>query len=111
VRNSRILVLGVAYKADIDDTRESPSLDILELLEEMGAKVDYADPLVPRLEFAGRMRRAVRLTPAALKKYDCAVIATNHREFDYGPVLTHVRAVVDTRNALKGRRSPKIVRL
>jgi UDP-N-acetyl-D-glucosamine dehydrogenase len=111
VKNSRILVLGVSYKADIDDTRESPSLDILELLEEMGAKVDYADPHVPRLEFAGRPRRAVRLTPAVLKKYDCAVIATNHREFDYGPVLAHVGAVVDTRNALKGRKSPKISRL
>jgi UDP-N-acetyl-D-glucosamine dehydrogenase len=111
VRGSRILVLGVAYKAGIDDTRESPSLDILELLEEMGAKVDYADPLVPRLEFAGRLRRAVRLTPAVLKRYDCAVIATNHKEFDYRLVLAHVRAVVDTRNALKGRKSPKIVRL
>jgi UDP-N-acetyl-D-glucosamine dehydrogenase len=111
VKGSRILVLGVAYKADIDDTRESPSLDILELLEEMGAKVDYADPFVPTLLFAGRKRRAVRLTPAVLKRYDCAVIATNHREFDYGLVLAHVRAIVDTRNALKGRKSSKIVRL
>jgi len=111
VKGSRILVLGVAYKANIDDTRESPSLDILELLEEMGARVDYADPFVPRLDFAGRIRRAVRLTPATLKRYDCAVIATNHREFDYRVVLANVKAVVDTRNALKGRKSPKIVRL
>jgi len=111
VKGSRILVLGVAYKANIDDTRESPSLDILELPEEMGARVDYADPFVPRLDFAGRIRRAVRLTPATLKRYDCAVIATNHREFDYRVVLANVRAVVDTRNALKGRKSPKIVRL
>jgi UDP-N-acetyl-D-glucosamine dehydrogenase len=111
VKGSRILVLGVAYKANIDDTRESPSLDILELLEEMGARVDYADPFVPRLDFAGRTRRAVRLTPATLKRYDCAVIATNHREFDYRVVLANVRAVVDTRNALKGKKSPKIVRL
>jgi UDP-N-acetyl-D-glucosamine dehydrogenase len=111
VKGSRILVLGVAYKADIDDTRESPSLDILELLEEMGARVDYADPFVPKLDYAGRARRSVRLTPAALKRYDCAVIATNHQEFDYRLVLAHVRAVVDTRNALKGRKSPKITRL
>ena len=111
VKGSRILVLGVAYKADIDDTRESPSLDILELLEEMGAKVDYADPFVPKLDFAGRTRKAVKLTPAALRRYDCAVIATNHREFDYKLVLAHVKSIVDTRNALKGRKSPKIVRL
>ncbi|MEO6462513.1 MAG: nucleotide sugar dehydrogenase, partial [Candidatus Eisenbacteria bacterium] len=111
VKGSRILVLGVAYKADIDDTRESPSLDILELLEDMGAKVDYADPYVPRLDFAGRVRRAVPLTIPVLKRYDCAVIATNHKAFDYRLVLAHVRAIVDTRNALKGRKSPKILRL
>ena len=111
VKGARILVLGVAYKADIDDTRESPSLDILELLEEMGARVDYADPFVPRLDFAGRVRRSVPLTATALKRYDCAVIATNHKEFDYRLVLAHVRAVVDTRNALKGKKSAKIVRL
>ncbi len=111
VRGARILVLGVAYKADIDDTRESPSLDIVERLEEMGARVDYSDPFVPQLAFAGRLRRSVRLTPAVLRRYDCAVIATNHKEFDYRLVLAHVKAIVDTRNALKGRKSPKIVRL
>jgi len=111
VKGSRILVLGVAYKADIDDTRESPSLDIIELLEEMGAKVDYADPFVPRIDFAGRVRRAVKLTKATISRYDCAVVATAHAGFDYDLLLAHVRAVVDTRNALKGRKSPKIVRL
>jgi len=111
VKGSRILVLGVAYKANIDDTRESPSLDILELLEELGAKVDYADPLVPRLDFAGRTRRAVPLTKASLSRYDCAVIATAHEGFDWRLVLASVKSVVDTRNALKGMKSPKIVRL
>ncbi len=111
VKGSRILVLGVAYKANIDDTRESPSLDILELLEEMGAKVDYADPFVARLDFAGRTRRTVRLTKATIARYDCAVIATAHTGFDYDLLLAHVKAVVDTRNALKGRKSKKIVRL
>ncbi len=111
VKGSRILVLGVAYKANIDDTRESPSLDILELLEEMGAKVDYADPFVPRLDFAGRTRRAMRLTKATIARYDCAVIATAHTEFDYDLLLAHVKSVVDTRNALKGKKSKKIVRL
>jgi len=111
VKGARILILGVAYKANIDDTRESPSLDLIELLEEMGATVDYADPFVPTLDFGGKRRRAVKLTPAALKRYDCAVVATAHAEFDYSLVVRHARAVVDTRNALKGRKNGKITRL
>jgi len=111
VKGSRILVLGVSYKANIDDTRESPSLDLIELLEELGAKVDYTDPYVPRLDFRGRKRRSVALTAAALKRFDCVVISTNHAEFDYREVLKHSPAIVDTRNALKGKKSPKITRL
>ncbi|MEP7028624.1 MAG: UDP binding domain-containing protein, partial [Candidatus Eisenbacteria bacterium] len=93
------------------DTRESPSLDLIELLEAMGARVDYADPHVPRLEFAGRKRKSVTITPAALRRYDCAVVATSHAEFDFGEILKNARSIVDTRNALKGKKSPKIVRL
>ena len=111
VKGSRILILGVSYKANIDDTRESPSLDLIELLEELGARVEYSDPHVPRLDFLGRKRRSVALTAAALKRFDCAVISTNHAEFDYAEVIRHAPAIVDTRNALKGRRSPKITRL
>jgi UDP-N-acetyl-D-glucosamine dehydrogenase len=111
VKGSKILVLGVSYKANIDDTRESPSLDLIELLEEMGAHVEYTDPHVARLDFAGRKRRSVALTPAALKRFDCVVIATNHDEFDWREILANARAIVDTRNALKGRKSPKITRL
>jgi len=111
VKGSRILILGVSYKANIDDTRESPSLDLIELLEELGAKVDYTDPYVPRLDFRGRKRRSVALTAAALKRFDCVVISTNHAEFDYREVLKHSPAIVDTRNALKGKKSPKITRL
>jgi len=111
VKGARILVLGVAYKANIDDTRESPSLDLIELLEELGAKVDYADPFVPRLDFGGRKRRSVGLTGAALARYDCVVVATAHTAFDFGLVARHARAVVDTRNALKGRKNAKIIRL
>ena len=111
VKGSRILILGVSYKANIDDTRESPSLDLIELLEELGAKVEYTDPHVARLDFHGRKRRSVSLTPAALKRFDCVVVATNHAEFDYREVLKHAPAIVDTRNALKGKKSPKITRL
>jgi UDP-N-acetyl-D-glucosamine dehydrogenase len=110
-RGSRVLVLGVAYKADIDDTRESPSLDIMETLRERGAKIEYSDPYVPKLEFAGRTLKSVPLTPARLRTFDCVVIATAHRKFPYAAVVRHARSIVDTRNALKGRRSKKIVRL
>ncbi|HET9326896.1 MAG TPA: nucleotide sugar dehydrogenase [Candidatus Eisenbacteria bacterium] len=111
VRGSRILVLGVAYKADIDDTRESPSLDIMQTLKERGAHIDYSDPFVPHLNFSGSRLKSVTLTPAALKRYDCVVIATAHAQFPYSDIVRHSRGIVDTRNALRGSRSNKIVRL
>ncbi len=111
VRGSRVLVLGVAYKSEIDDTRESPSLDIMEKLREHGARIEYSDPFVPTLEFAGRRMKSTPLTPAQLRRFDCVVIATAHKSFPYRDVVRYAKAVVDTRNALRGRRSPKIVRL
>jgi UDP-N-acetyl-D-glucosamine dehydrogenase len=111
VRGSRVLVLGVAYKADVDDTRESPSLDIMATLQGRGARVDYSDPFVPVLDFAGRRMKTVTLTPARLRRYDCVVIATAHRDFPYADIVRHARGIVDTRNALRGRRSKKIIRL
>lgn len=110
-RGSRVLVLGVAYKADIDDVRESPSLDIMEMLRERGARIEYSDPYVPTLQFAGRTMKSTPLTTAHLKRFDCVVIATAHKATPYGMVLRHARSVVDTRNALKGKRSPKIIRI
>jgi UDP-N-acetyl-D-glucosamine dehydrogenase len=111
VRGSRVLILGVAYKADVDDTRESPSMDIMKTLEDRGARVEYSDPFVPRLDFLGRRMKSTPLTPARLRRFDCAVIVTPHQAFPYGLILRHSRNVVDTRNALKGRRSSRIVRL
>src|SRR5436309_2890606 len=111
VHGSKILVLGVAYKADIDDTRESPSIDIMETLRERGARIEYSDPYVPTLQFAGKRLKSCPLTPARLRRFDCVVIATAHKAFPYGTVLRHSKAVVDTRNALRGKRSPKIARL
>jgi len=111
VRGSRVLVLGVAYKADIDDTRESPSLDIMQTLADRGAKVEYSDPHVPKLAFGGATLRSVPLTPARLKAFDCVVVSTAHKTFPYSLILRHARAVVDTRNAYKSRRSTKITRL
>ncbi len=111
VRGSRVLVLGVAYKADIDDVRESPSLDIMKTLEDRGAGVEFSDPHVPSIDFFGRPMRSTPLTPAQLRRFDCVVVATAHRQFPYPLVLRHARGIVDTRNAFQGRRSPKIVRL
>jgi UDP-N-acetyl-D-mannosaminuronate dehydrogenase len=111
IRGSKILILGVAYKADIDDTRESPSLDIMEELRERGAVIEYSDPYVPTLDFFGIKLESVALTPARLRRYDCVVIATAHKGFPWEEILEHGRAIVDTRNALRGQQSKKIVRL
>ena len=111
VRGAKVLVLGIAYKADIDDVRESPSLDIIETLANEGAKVEYSDPFVPSLEHNGRRFKCRPLTPATLKAADCVVIATAHKMFDYGLVAKHAQTVVDCRNVLKGRRSRGVFRL
>jgi UDP-N-acetyl-D-glucosamine dehydrogenase len=111
IRGSRVLVLGVAYKADIDDVRESPSLDIMEKLRERGARIEYCDPHVPSIRFAGSVMKTVPFTATSLKRFDCAVIATAHKAFRYSDVLRWSKVIVDTRNALKGKRSNKVVRL
>ncbi|HYM80782.1 MAG TPA: UDP binding domain-containing protein [Candidatus Limnocylindria bacterium] len=111
VRGSRVLVLGVSYKADIDDTRESPSLDIMQTLHDRGALIDYSDPYVPSMNFLGRRLKSVTLSPARIRRYDCVVIATAHKEFRYAEILRSAKGVVDTRNALRGKRSNKLIRL
>jgi UDP-N-acetyl-D-glucosamine dehydrogenase len=104
LNNASILVLGVAYKKDIDDLRESPSLAIIELLQSRGAKVDYHDPYFPSL---GRMRRynfqmdSVELTAETLTRYDAVLIATDHSSYDYEFVACHARLIIDTRNATR----------
>jgi len=111
VRGSRVLVLGVAYKADIDDVRESPSLDILELLEQQGAKIEYCDPWVPNLRHGGHILKSRPFRASTLRAADCVVIATAHKCFDFRLVAKHARTVVDTRNALKRRRTRGVFRL
>ena len=111
VRGSRVLVLGVAYKENIDDTRESPSLDIMETLRQRGARIEYSDPYVASFQFGGRELRSIPLTPNQLRRFDCVVVATAHKAFPYPAILRYSRAIVDTRNAFKGKKSNKIVRL
>jgi len=110
VRGSRIHVLGVAYKRDIDDVRESPSLDIILLLRRLGALVTYSDPHVPRIQIDNANLEAQDLLPS-IDAADCVVIVTDHRGIDYAQVVERSKLIVDSRNALKGFRSGKIVRL
>ena len=109
VKGSRIHVMGVAYKRNIDDMRESPALDVMLLLLRRGAIVSYSDPHVPHLHLDGLQLDAQPESAAA--DADCVVIITDHAAFDYAALVDRAKLIVDTRNALKGYRSPKIVRL
>jgi UDP-N-acetyl-D-glucosamine dehydrogenase len=101
VRGSRVLVLGVAYKRDIDDVRESPALDILRVLRSKGAEVSFCDPHVPSLRLNGEELRSVEITPAVLREQDCVVVCTDHAAFDYEEIVEHAPLVFDTRNATR----------
>jgi len=105
IKGSKILLLGVAYKKDVDDLRESPSLKLLELLTARGAAMDYNDPYFAALH---KMRhydfsnmRSVDISPEKLKSYDCVLIATDHTSYDYGAIVRASQLVVDTRNATR----------
>ena len=110
INGSRIHLFGVAYKKDVGDVRESPALDILELLEQRGAKVSYTDPYVDRLSHAGHTLENVPFDTAVTSKCDCAVIATDHKVFDFSRIAS-MPLVVDTRNALSGFQAASIFRL
>ena len=101
VRGSTVLVIGAAYKRDIDDVRESPAIDMIRLLHQQGANVVYHDPFVPELDEDGISLQSQPLTDAALAAADCVVIATDHSTLDYGLIARAARRVVDTRNVLK----------
>src|SRR5450432_752633 len=107
---SCVHILGVAYKRDIDDVRESPAIDIMHLLEKCGAKVSYSDPHVPSVTLRGH-RLAAEDFASGVERADCVVIVTDHKAFDYPVLVDRAKLIVDTRNALKGLTSEKIVRL
>jgi UDP-N-acetyl-D-glucosamine dehydrogenase len=111
INGAKVLVLGVAYKKDIDDVRESPALDIIHLLQKKGASISYCDPHVPLLRDGALKMKGVPFTPATLSGADCVVIVTNHAAFDYALVARHAKAVVDTRNAMKGFTGGNIFKL
>jgi len=113
VKDSKIMVLGVAYKKDINDTRESPSLEIIRQLIQEKAVVNYSDPHVPRIKLDGSAMRSRRLSQRVLKKQDCVILATDHESYDYKAVLGSSKLIFDARNAFNryGLKSKKIVRL
>jgi len=102
VNGSKILVLGVAYKRDIDDIRESPALDVIRLLEEHGATVSFHDPFIPTIREDGHSRTGVDLTPELLAGLDAVVIVTDHRSVDYQLVMDNAQLIVDSRNVTSG---------
>jgi len=103
VNGAKIFVLGVAYKKDTGDTRESPALDVIQLFRQQGADVSFHDPFVSEIHLEGSGRaKGTKLSPEALKKADLVVIATDHSAFDYGVVGKHAGVVLDTRNATRG---------
>jgi UDP-N-acetyl-D-glucosamine dehydrogenase len=107
VRGSSVLVMGVTYKADVNDIRESPSLEIIEMLEKKGAHVSYADPFTPQVTLNGVKLSAVEPTPETIAAADCVLILTNHSSFDGAMIADRAKLVVDTRNALKAHRQSR----
>lgn len=111
VRGSKVMLLGMAYKRDIDDLRESPALKVARLLADRGAILSYHDPYIPEINSAGLELRDVVPTPKLLATHDLVIITTAHTNVDYKMVVDHASLILDTRNATKGIESPKIARL
>ena len=102
MKGARILLLGLAYKRDVGDLRDSPAFDVARLLEERGARVSYHDPFVPTVEWHGARRTSTPLSPSTLRRVDGVVLLTNHSQVDYGLLLRHAPFIVDTRNQYSG---------
>ena len=113
LKNSQILVLGAAYKPDIDDVRESPALDVIGLLQQNGADVSYHDPFIPALDHENIKLTSVPDILEEVKRVDCVVIITNHSQYDYEQIYKNALSIMDTRNALGdlGKDDPKVTRL
>lgn len=112
VKGSKILVLGIAYKKNIDDSRESPSAELISLLDRLGAEVDYNDPLIPTFPAKRRYKfdmSSVELTPETVASYDCVLIGTDHDAYDYGMLQANAQLIVDTRGRYRDE-FPNVVR-
>lgn len=113
LNGAKILILGVAYKKDIDDARESPALKIIRILKQEGAEIVYNDPFIPEISIDGNKTKSVDLTDELLSNMDCILIVTDHSSYDYERIVRHARVIVDARNGTKNvkENKDKIVRL
>ena len=101
IRGSKILIMGVAYKKNVSDCRESPALDVMRLLTDKGANLSYNDPFVPSLRLGGSVLKSVEATPADIAKYDCVILLTDHSDYDIRKIADAAKLLIDTRNATK----------
>jgi UDP-N-acetyl-D-glucosamine dehydrogenase len=111
LRGSRILVVGVAYKKDVGDVRESPALKVIQRLHRKGAEVEYHDPYVPVFQNGAGPMHSIALEDDAMRRADCVLILTNHQCLPWDRIVAKAQVVVDTRNVLKGYRDEHIIRL
>ncbi len=111
LKGSRVLVVGVTYKKDVKDLRKSPSLKLIEILQDKKCSVDYHDPFIPYLRINTIDLKSVPLNKQGLSRYDCVVIAADHTNVDYRSILRHARAIYDVRNVYKGIKSDKITKI
>jgi UDP-N-acetyl-D-mannosaminuronate dehydrogenase len=105
------LIIGVAYKRNTDDVRESPALEIIQLLKQEGAQVSFSDPFVAALQANGTRLESLLLSEESLRDADCVLVVTDHSSVDYEFIARHSNVVLDTRNAMKSIRSKNIVRI
>jgi UDP-N-acetyl-D-mannosaminuronate dehydrogenase len=101
IRGSKILILGVAYKKNVSDCRESPALDVMRMLIDKGAELSYNDPLVPTLRMGRNVLKSVEVSSANLQSQDCVIILTDHSAYDFKKIVASAKLVIDTRNATK----------
>jgi UDP-N-acetyl-D-glucosamine dehydrogenase len=111
INNSKILILGLAYKNDINDARESPSIKLIKIFEEKNANVNYNDPFIPYYKVNERIYKSIPLTKEILRKQDCVIISTAHNCYDYSLIVKESKLIIDTRNALKQYKNKNIVKL
>ena len=111
LNGSKVLILGVAYKKNTDDVRESPGVEIYRLLKNEKCSVGYSDSYVKSFEEEGKLLRSKKISAQMLQKYDCVVVATDHTTYDYAFILKNAKLVFDTRCAFKNIKSSKIVKL
>jgi UDP-N-acetyl-D-glucosamine dehydrogenase len=111
INGSHVLILGVAYKRDVGDARESPALDIIHLLQQRGADVAYNDPYVHDLSQEGFPLRSTRLTVEALQTADCVIVITDHSDYDWDWIAANSRLLIDTRNAIKHSGPCRVLKL